>query len=365
LEKTLPTYPSAALKAGIQGLVVLRIAIDTSGAVQVLKVVSGDPGLAKAASEAVRQWKYKPYQGETNPIEVETLVTVNFRFQNRQPPEPPPLGTFEGDAYSNEHFSLYYPLSRDWVRETELLRKRYASGKVVGAWILLAEVHIPQDNTELRADAFFTLVAVRRPQESSSDACKHSLDLLATNLQSNKEGKQKGETNQYAIAGRDFYRADFEYSRDPRDRTMICSPAKDFLLMWNIEGLSRKAVDTAAATLNSITWPAPPPAPVAASPSMPPPAHVDVGMTTGLLIKKVTPVYPPMARNNYIQGTVLMRAEISKAGDVVDLEVLDGPIELAVSAVNAVRLWKYKPYRLNGEPVQVITEIRVNYTLTR
>jgi protein TonB len=47
----------------------------------------------------------------------------------------------------------------------------------------------------------------------------------------------------------------------------------------------------------------------------------------------------------------------------VDLEVIDGPIELAVSAVNAVRLWKYRPYSLNGTPVKVLTEIVVNYAL--
>lgn len=46
-----------------------------------------------------------------------------------------------------------------------------------------------------------------------------------------------------------------------------------------------------------------------------------------------------------------------------DLEVIDGPIELAVSAVNAVRLWKYRPYSLNGTPVKVLTEIVVNYAL--
>jgi hypothetical protein len=58
-----------------------------------------------------------------------------------------------------------------------------------------------------------------------------------------------------------------------------------------------------------------------------------------------------------------MSAVISEAGDVVDLEVIDGPIELAVSAVNAVRLWKYRSYSLNGTPVKVLTEIVVNYAL--
>jgi protein TonB len=59
-----------------------------------------------------------------------------------------------------------------------------------------------------------------------------------------------------------------------------------------------------------------------------------------------------------------MSAVISKSGDVVDLEVLDGPIELAVSAVNAVRQWKYRPYVLNGVPVEVRTQITVNYVLS-
>jgi protein TonB len=70
-----------------------------------------------------------------------------------------------------------------------------------------------------------------------------------------------------------------------------------------------------------------------------------------MVIKKVQPVYPPQARHAGIQGTVVMSAIISKNGDVVDLEVLNCPIELVVSAVNAVRQWKYRPYLLMGEPV--------------
>jgi TonB family protein len=86
-------------------------------------------------------------------------------------------------------------------------------------------------------------------------------------------------------------------------------------------------------------------------------------VTTGLLIKKVNPIYPDDARAAYIQGTVVLRAEISKAGDITDLELVDGPIELAGSAVAAVRQWKYKPYLLLGQPVTVDTQIQVNYQL--
>jgi periplasmic protein TonB len=71
------------------------------------------------------------------------------------------------------------------------------------------------------------------------------------------------------------------------------------------------------------------------------------------------------ARAEYIQGTVVLQAEISKNGDITNLELVDGPIELAGSAVAAVREWKYKPYLLLGQPVDVVTQIQVNYQLWR
>src|SRR6202035_4061308 len=87
---------------------------------------------------------------------------------------------------------------------------------------------------------------------------------------------------------------------------------------------------------------------------------VGSGVTAGMLIKKVNPIYPADARAGYIQGTVVLQAEIAKTGDITNLELVDGPIELAGSAVAAVRRWKYKPYLLMGQPVIVDTEIQVN-----
>jgi protein TonB len=83
----------------------------------------------------------------------------------------------------------------------------------------------------------------------------------------------------------------------------------------------------------------------------------------GLLVKKVPPNYPEEARQARIQGTVMLSADIGKEGNIVNLELLEGPIELAGSAVDAVRRWKYHPYILNGEPVEVHTQVQVNYLL--
>jgi TonB family protein len=378
IQKTPPKYPEASLRAGTEGTVVIDIVIDTSGAVQEATVVSGDPTLAEAAVNAVRQWKYKPYLSKGTAVEIETRATIGFHLKTQSPAGPPPLGTFEDGHYSNEYFHLFYPLSRDWVRETLAVRKRLAAEKP-GLYVLLTAVHIPQDNTELRADSSFTVLAFVRSSNRATENCQLYLEALASNVISEKLGRKKGEISQFTAAGRDFYRADFEYRKDVSDRSTICMAEKDYLLLWNIEGWSRRAVEEAVSTLNSLTAD-PPMLPkleksanqVNASgraltgvvpAARPVQVHLPTGFTTGLLIKKVQPIYPREARNNRIQGTVVMVADISKTGDVVDLEIIDGPIELAVSAVNSVRLWKYRPYALNGEPLAVKTTIQVNYSL--
>jgi len=92
--------------------------------------------------------------------------------------------------------------------------------------------------------------------------------------------------------------------------------------------------------------------------------RVSQGVTQGLLIRKVQPAYPPLARQARIQGTVLLAAEISKDGSIENLHLISGHPMLAPAAIEAVKQWKYKPYILNGEPVEVETQITVNFTLS-
>lgn len=92
--------------------------------------------------------------------------------------------------------------------------------------------------------------------------------------------------------------------------------------------------------------------------------RVSSGVVTGLKIRDVKPVYPPLARQARIQGTVVLQALISKTGDIENLQLLSGHPMLAPSAIEAVKQWKYKPYLLNGEPVEVETQVQVNFTLS-
>jgi protein TonB len=91
--------------------------------------------------------------------------------------------------------------------------------------------------------------------------------------------------------------------------------------------------------------------------------RVSQGVTQGLLIRKVQPVYPALARQARIQGTVLLQAQISKTGDIENLQSISGHPMLVPAAIDAVKQWKYKPYILNGEPVEVDTQVTVNFTL--
>jgi protein TonB len=91
--------------------------------------------------------------------------------------------------------------------------------------------------------------------------------------------------------------------------------------------------------------------------------RVSAGVVEGLLIHQVIPQYPPLAREARIQGTVVLRAVIGKDGTVLSLHVLSGHFMLIQAATAAVRQWRYKPYYLNGEAVEVESQINIDFVL--
>lgn len=91
--------------------------------------------------------------------------------------------------------------------------------------------------------------------------------------------------------------------------------------------------------------------------------QVSTGVQQAKLIYAPTPVYPPLAKINRIQGTVVVEAIISNDGTVQDLQVVSGHPFLVSAAIDAVKRWRYRPTLLNGQPVEVITTITVNFRL--
>jgi len=183
--------------------------------------------------------------------------------------------------------------------------------------------------------------------------------------------------------------------------------AKSASSQTSAEKPSEKAVDKSAATAKTADTtpepeplmvkteaPQPPPAPVAETPAPEPPSisissnnssadlsgivgsgptgiprpsaqtmKVSQGVSQGLLIKRVDPVYPKQAVEGRIQGSVQLDAHIAKDGSISSVKVLSGDPVLAAAATDAVKQWKYKPYFLDGQPIAIQTQITVNFKL--
>lgn len=92
--------------------------------------------------------------------------------------------------------------------------------------------------------------------------------------------------------------------------------------------------------------------------------RVSQGVTQGMVLHRVQPTYPSLARTARVQGSVVLAAVIGKDGTIQNLHVLSGHPLLTQAALDAVKQWRYRPYILNGEPVEVDTQVTVNFTLS-
>src|SRR5271169_2473807 len=114
---------------------------------------------------------------------------------------------------------------------------------------------------------------------------------------------------------------------------------------------------------------APPPNLIGGDASAPTPVlqslNISQGVSQGLLLKKVQPIYPRTALTMRIEGSVELLATIAKTGEISQVKVLSGDSQLTRSATDAVKQWKYKPYLLNGQPVEIQTQITINFKLPK
>jgi len=95
------------------------------------------------------------------------------------------------------------------------------------------------------------------------------------------------------------------------------------------------------------------------------PVRVAGSVEAGLILQKTIPQYPPMGVAMRVEGTVVLAATISKGGTIENLHVTSGPALLQQAALDAVKTWRYRPYLLDGQPVEVETTVNVIFTLGR
>ena len=93
------------------------------------------------------------------------------------------------------------------------------------------------------------------------------------------------------------------------------------------------------------------------------PARISSGVSAGMLLSPIRPIYPEIARATRVEGTVVVEATISRTGTIESVHIISGPTMLQRAAVDAIRTARYRPYRLNGSPTEVQTTISVNFRL--
>jgi protein TonB len=99
-------------------------------------------------------------------------------------------------------------------------------------------------------------------------------------------------------------------------------------------------------------------------PPTPQRVRISQGVTKGLVIQKIEPAYPPLARAARVQGDVVLSAAIDANGQITNLQLVSGHPILVPAAIAAVKQWRYKPFLLNGQPVEVETTITVIFSLS-
>jgi TonB family protein len=329
MHRTSIVYPESARAKRIQGVVTVEATVDSSGNVVDTRVLNGPIELRRAAQQSVLDWHFAVDSSVNT-----RMVKVNFEL----PPETAasagvaPQGA-PGDASARPVFVSSVPTQ---------LQSRMAiapPGPSVLEGKRVSMIHIGGLSDQARNN-----LLSRLPVHVGDTFAADTMDRVRAAVH---------EFDEHLNVGVAF----------PNGELAV-------LIMMNVGGVPGGVVGGVPGGViggvpGGVTGGI-----VGAVPSVPPPADGTKRITIGgnvqqaKLISQPKPVYPPLAKQAHISGVVHLRAIIGKEGNAIDLAVISGHPLLIPSAMEAVRQWVYRTTLLNGEPVEVITQIDVNYTLS-
>jgi len=274
-----PVYPPGANQSGVSGTVQLAVVVGKDGTVQDVKVVSGPPSLVDAASDAVRQWVYRPWDLDGQPMEVDSTIDVVF------PPKVLPAQN-----------AAVLPASRAVAPKTEPASARVQQ---------VTPAVVPQTQPASTTAQPATPVVVPQTTPSSSTVQPFTPTVVPQT--------QPGGTTAQPV-----------------------TPAV--------------VPQTPPATIPSVT---------------PTSVTVTSKLMEGRVKTKVRPVYPEIALQLRVSGTVRFQVVVSKDGTVpdADIKLISGNPMLVAAARDAVRQWVYRPWILDGQAIDVTTDIDVIFEL--
>jgi TonB family protein len=322
LHRTGVMYPPAALKANVQGVVTVEATVDSAGNVVDAKVLSGPAELRRAALQSVLQWHFAMDSSLNT-----RRVSINFT----PPPQSsaPGTGVLAGIVSGVPSGSAPPPPPRkgslDPARDAAIASMPRTVNPTNLAGHTLARIVVNGLSDQATKDLLSRL-PVREGDVLQDD----SFERVANAVHDYDEHLTVGRT-----------------STGNEATIVIMAPGA------NLGGVVGGVVTASPAAAFA------PPAPGG-------PKRITIGgnVQQAKLISQPRPVYPPLAKQARIQGVVRLAALIGADGTIKELQVISGHPLLVPAATDAVQQWVYQKTLLNGEPVEVITEIDVNFTLS-
>jgi TonB family protein len=335
VKKTQAVYPIEAAKDRLQGQVIIKIVVSEAGDVEQADVLSGNPVLAEAALHAVKKYKFKPFIRNGKAVKVSTNLPFDFAYSENIK-DIQPKDTIEISVPQTQG-----PIAASSNSSSSAESSR--SGQVPDSLTLEAlnqiQAAYPAGAATQKVGGMVTLrLSISQSGEVESVETINGSPILAESATGAvRQWKFKTWIDKKYVPVRAW--ADIKF---------------DFKIPAEKNGASSNGGQSSALSVEGT---------IIRSGEMATRAHLSQGVTTGLILHKVQPVYPPAAKAAHIQGTVVIHVVISKEGTINSLVVVSGPRELTDAAIGAVQQWRYRPYMLEGEPIEVDTIITVNFSL--
>jgi TonB family protein len=294
-------------------------------------------------------------------------------------------GSIQDNLYANECFGFSLPLPAGWQLSAKVVsadgKAKHAAGQLI---LLLLDQHKEGSSGN-------RIILTARDASSSAPAAE---DFVSKSVHSvvdaDREHRQiVKDTYSVDYGGKTFSRADYKQTTGSGGTlydAFVYTKFRGYYIGETVMAGSPEELDQSANSLQHISFQVDAKNSkcvmtgnnnpntggiINSKPGTPPPdsgqaqrVSIAEKVSTGLLIKKVAPRYPDDAKQARVQGQVVLQAEIDKNGDIQNLALISGHPMLAPAAMEAVKKWKYKPYTLNGEPVEVETLVTVNFTLS-
>jgi TonB family protein len=335
LHRSAVAYPSPAMAKGVQGTAVVEVKLDASGMVAAASIVSGPEELGRALLQSVVSWHFDKNVGGTT-----RQVSATFELPKAGAPPTGVSGGVPGGVTGVVSGGVAGGVGGGIVRSGGGGVDKHGSFATTADQLMqLMSLEIPP-NTVLKS-----IIVSGLSDQAKADLVPrlpyHEGDTLPA-------GKMSDVMHKFGQAAAEFdehLRVQLRLS----DRTAEIEIAP----VGTVPHVSVGGPATQTA----------PPVTLETGSTNAQQINVGSSVQAANLISQVQPVYPPLAKQAHIQGTVELQATIGTDGRVVDLKVLRGHPLLVQAALDAVKDWVYKPTWLNGQPVQVVTSIQVNFTL--